>query len=266
MIDETLYNLIKNYSDFSRGYHSDSAGLGFTCIFCGEKFEKGVIYPVGAMLLEAERGAAAHVEKEHGSPFYQLLDLGKEVTGLSEIQGEVLKGMFEGRSDRETAARLGGKAVSTVRNHRFHLRKQKREAMILLSLMELIENRDGKTDDFLQFHGQLPVHDDRTIVTRKEADEILKKYVSSVDNASDDNGSTGAGRFTLKRFPRKQKEKLVLLNRISELFSPEKKYTEKEINAVLSEVHEEYVEIRRYLVDYGFLDRKPDGSSYWVVR
>lgn len=252
MVDEMINNLINNYADFARGYYTDPDGTVFTCMFCGERFEKGVVYPAGKVHMEAERAAKTHVEEEHGNPFYLLLDLGKEETGLTEIQREVLKGMYEGRNDKETAKTLGGKAVSTVRNHRFHLRRQKKEAMIFLALMDLIEKKDGKEEDFIQFHGKLPVHDERTIVTRKEADSIMEKYAKP------------GRQFTLNRLPRKQKEKLVLFNRISELFSPDKLYTEKEVNAVLSEVHEEYVEIRRYLVDYGFMDRKPDGSSYWI--
>ena len=31
-------------------------------------------------------------------------------------------------------------------------------------------------------------------------------------------------------------------------------------------MYEDYVHIRRYLIEYGFLDRKADGSAYWVKK
>jgi hypothetical protein len=29
-------------------------------------------------------------------------------------------------------------------------------------------------------------------------------------------------------------------------------------------VYDDYVTVRRYLIEYGFLDRKDDGSQYWL--
>lgn len=47
-------------------------------------------------------------------------------------------------------------------------------------------------------------------------------------------------------------------------FELSRKYTEKEVNQILKEANPDYVTLRRYLIDYGFLDRYNDGSSYWV--
>ncbi|MCZ4150164.1 transcriptional regulator, partial [Escherichia coli] len=41
-------------------------------------------------------------------------------------------------------------------------------------------------------------------------------------------------------------------------------YTEKQVNELLGRVYPDYAEIRRYLVDYALLDRKQDGSEYWL--
>ncbi|NJP05437.1 MAG: DUF2087 domain-containing protein [Chloroflexaceae bacterium] len=42
-------------------------------------------------------------------------------------------------------------------------------------------------------------------------------------------------------------------------------YTEKEINQVLNQWHTfgDWALLRRYLVDYGFLQRTSDGRTYW---
>jgi hypothetical protein len=103
----------------------------------------------------------------------------------------------------------------------------------------------------VDFHGDLTVNDDRVVVTEVEAAGLLEKYFEP------------GPEVRLKKFPRKQKEKLVVLNRLAELFEKDRFYTEKEINADLEGVYPDYVTVRRYMVDYGFLDRKPGGGDYW---
>ena len=36
------------------------------------------------------------------------------------------------------------------------------------------------------------------------------------------------------------------------------------MNGILQEIYDDYVTIRRYLVEYRFIDREPDGSRYWT--
>ncbi|OIP47471.1 MAG: hypothetical protein AUK31_07070 [Fibrobacteres bacterium CG2_30_45_31] len=65
------------------------------------------------------------------------------------------------------------------------------------------------------------------------------------------------------KFPLKEKAKVVLLEYFSELFDVRKIYTEKQVNEMLRAVVDDYAKVRRYLVDYGYLGRRPDGSAYW---
>lgn len=71
---------------------------------------------------------------------------------------------------------------------------------------------------------------------------------------------------TLLDFPIKEKKKVAVLYRISMMFKPDMKYTEKEINSILKNVYDDYVLIRRSLIDYQFLSRMRDGSSYWLSK
>lgn len=89
-------------------------------------------------------------------------------------------------------------------------------------------------------------------VTEKDIIEAKTKYIESLEP------------FKLKVFPSKEKKKYVLLRFIIELFEKGKKYTEFEINDLLKPVYEDYVIIRRYLIDYGYLDRLDNGKAYWV--
>jgi len=72
--------------------------------------------------------------------------------------------------------------------------------------------------------------------------------------------TTGA----LLNFPSKEKKKIIILREIAKNFKAQTEYSEKEINRILTRIYDDYVLIRRYLIQYGFLDRKNDGASYWV--
>ncbi len=66
----------------------------------------------------------------------------------------------------------------------------------------------------------------------------------------------------LKSYPAREKKKIIVLEEISRNFSKGKQYSEKEINRILKRVYEDYATIRRALIEYGFIERKKDGSSY----
>lgn len=85
----------------------------------------------------------AQIEKEHHSPFHALLSLDKKVTGLSEVQIEMMKHFYEGASDQEIVNNSNLTSVSTVRQHRFKLREKERQAKIFLVHMQLMKNPDN---------------------------------------------------------------------------------------------------------------------------
>jgi len=68
----------------------------------------------------------------------------------------------------------------------------------------------------------------------------------------------------LKVFPLKEKVRLALVEHISALFEPGKIYTEKQVDTLLKGVADDHTKVRRLLIDYGYLNRKPDGSQYWT--
>lgn len=249
-IEKSLQSL--SVDDIVTGFRQDPSSQSLVCLFCGERFEEGVVYPVENRLLSAWRVAEHHVSSKHGGVFAALISLGSGQTGLSEIQETVMKLIYDGRSDREIAAALGGKSESTVRNHRFQMRRRKGEAKIYLALMELLEKRGSDEPRFIEFSADIPVKDERMMVTVDENMAILRKHVTQEEK-----------KLKLISFPKKQKAKLVVLNRLAELFERGRQYTEAEVNHKLSDAGDASGEIRRYLIDYGFLSRKRDGSAYW---
>ena len=93
---------------------------------------------------------------------------------------------------------------------------------------------------------------DRYNVTLGEKEKILKKYFP--------DGAEGL----LKTFVLKEKQKFVVLGEIAKRFKMGSIYNEKEINGIIKTAYHDYVTVRRFLIEYGFLDRKPDGSQYWL--
>jgi len=88
--------------------------------------------------------------------------------------------------------------------------------------------------------------------TEEEKRQVLEKYFINDES------------LQLVIFPKKQKQKYLCLLWIITLFDKDKNYNEKDVNSILEPVYPDYVMVRRYLVDYGLLNRTPDGSRYWV--
>lgn len=71
----------------------------------------------------------------------------------------------------------------------------------------------------------------------------------------------------VRQWPVKRAKQLTLLRRMAEAFEPGRRYTEKEVNARLNELHTfgDWALLRRELCDLHLLAREPDGSAYWRV-
>ena len=70
----------------------------------------------------------------------------------------------------------------------------------------------------------------------------------------------------IKFLPSKQNELFVMLRWLTTLFEAERMYSEAEVNELLKAVYEEdYVSLRRDLVDMGYLRRERGGGKYWLA-
>lgn len=69
----------------------------------------------------------------------------------------------------------------------------------------------------------------------------------------------------LLRIPTKLKQTKVILRWLVTLFETDKLYSEKEVNEIIKSVHkDDFVTLRRELIDFGWLRRSKDGTQYWV--
>jgi len=239
-------------AEIKQGYVYDPVAEEYSCLLCDQRFTAGRIYNLDEVLYEAEKAVRLHIGQAHGSTFEFLLKLDKKDTGLTDHQKELLRCFYGNLSDKAIAAKMENDNTSTIRNQRFSFRERARQAKLFLALMELLEEHGSKAEKLIEIPPTVSMADERFIITEQENEAILKTYFP--------DGLGGP----LSSFPKKEKRKVAILRQLIQRFDPKRQYTEKEINTILENAYDDYVTLRRYLIEYGFLDRYPDGSRYWV--
>lgn len=95
--------------------------------------------------------------------------------------------------------------------------------------------------------------DDKSWIDALEMDEAGRKVLRDY---------THGGRLT--RLPNKRAKTLFILRWLATLFEHDRLYSEAEVNEVLKSVYaEDYVSLRRDLIDIGYLRREKSGDRYW---
>jgi hypothetical protein len=244
-----------NLAELKQGYIYETGAEEYICLICGMRFTQGRIYQQDEAWFDAEKAVHNHIAKEHGSPFQSLLELDKKYTGLTEHQKELLTCFYRGCSDKEIAAKMENGNTSTIRNQRFAFREKAKQAKVFLAIMELLETRARPSEQqFVAIPRNATMVDERFAITEAENATFLKTYFKAGPNGP------------LSEFPKKEKRKIAILRQLIRRFEPKRKYTENEVNQILEAAYHDYVTLRRYLIEYGFMDRLADGSSYWVKQ
>ncbi|KAF6576717.1 MULTISPECIES: DUF2087 domain-containing protein [unclassified Paenibacillus] len=236
--------------ELKRGYIRQ--GEQVICLLDGQRFEQGIIYQDQGVFYDAERYMRLHIERTYGSVFDYLIGLDKKLTGLTDHQNRLLQLFYQGMGDADIQKETGIGSASTIRNHRFGLKEKERQAKVFLTLMELLKEKDRHAPAIVEVPIGARMVDERYNITEDEKQKVLTKYFP--------NGTDGR----LKTFKMQEKHKLIVLREIAGRFMKGQIYHEKDINAILQEVYDDYVTVRRYMIEYSLLDRKPDGSEYWL--
>lgn len=238
--------------ELQKGYAELPGGEGYACVVCGEMAEKGRVFPVEDRWYDAEAYMKLHICQAHRSMFHYLLSLDKKWTGLTEVQSDVLQSAYGGLSDADTAKSLGSKPA-TIRYHRFHLREKEKQAKVFLALMGLLADKpEQESETFMPIHRTATMVDERYAVTSEENEKVLRTFFPS--------GLEGA----MREIPAKEKRKIIVLKHILGRFERGRRYKEKEVNEILKTAHADFVTLRRYMIEYGFMAREDDCSAYWV--
>lgn len=252
------------YNYFIWNYTVEEIVLGYKeckdsylCTLCGKELKKGLIYSIEDKLYDAFGAVNEHHRSEHGYTVDYILNQDASLSGISDVQQQILKLMSEGKDDK-TIAQILGIAQSTVRNHRFKLREKEKQAKFFIALMQSLEEKTKRSirqadSGFIEeIHQTATMIDDRYNVTDEDREKTIKTYMN-------ENGS-------LKQFPAKEKKKIILLREIMKNFQHNKEYSENEVNQILESIYNDFPTLRRALIEYGFLERSIDCSVYKVKK
>lgn len=234
------------------GVHELKSGLRYeaqegrhTCLVCGKTFETGEVYKMGGRFYEAERAAQLHMTNAHPTYLQDFITGDGKYNGLTENQRELLV-LFAQRLPDQEIAKIQGVSVSTIRQQKFVFREKAKRARWYLAAYEAALESEGEA--------ALPRQDvaARTAkFSQEEQAEILGHAFSSMSP------------LRLESLPKKEKKRLVVLQRIVAAFETERTYTEKEVNKKLQGICKDYVAVRRHLLELSLLRRSRDGKTYW---
>ncbi len=239
--------------ELKNGYHYDKEQDAYVCNYCGQTYQAGQIFQMDGGFYMAEPAAARHIRSAHKGSLAQLLYADTKYNTLTGNQKELLALFYAGTSDREMARQLNV-TEATIRRQRFTFREKAKQAKFYLAVYEQIFEDEGKAEDqMIPIHNQAVYVDDRYLITLQEKEQIIEAFFSSTDP------------LVLKTFTSKEKKKVVILGKIAEQFEAGRKYSEKEVNEILKPIYEDYTEIRRYLIMYGYMERTKDGTGYWLT-
>lgn len=252
MINEILK---QETGDLKRGYVLNKSLGRYECLICGAFFEEGEIFSFQGRMFDASRGIKAHILEDHGGVVKAYLEADKKDTGLTEKQRQLLEDMATGMSDKAIAQK-NGLAPATVRHQKFTMREKAKQAKMFLAIYDKVEEASSKAckDKLIPPHVGAKMVDARYIMTLEEEEKVLANYFE-----------TGQP-LKLKLLPSKEKKKIAVLRRITQVFDPSKTYTELALNDLLKTIHGDVATLRRYLIQYGFLDRTKNGLEYWVKQ
>ncbi|NLN49164.1 MAG: DUF2087 domain-containing protein [Clostridiales bacterium] len=254
MIDKLLRISL---DEVKTGYAYNPYNKIFTCLACDKEFEMGEMFTFNGRFYDASKAILLHIEKEHGNMLNILTSFDKKYTGITENQKELLFMIYNGLSDKDIAKKTGVTAA-TIRHQRFAFREKAKQAKLYLAIFDIVEKAvsERKTkvleDELVNVHSGAKMVDDRYFISKSEEDKIVVSLFESLQP------------LKLKVFSPKEKKKIVILRKIAEQFEKDRKYSEKEVNAILKAIYEDYATIRRYLIEYGFMGRTNDCKEYWL--
>lgn len=145
-----------------------------------------------------------------------------------------------------------------------HVSKLRGAGLLLLRMdgnQRFYRTNPARLEQFRRYAAEIGTLPDDTQQTADNA------WIEALDLPEDDKQVlrtyTSGGR--LVQIPTREKRWLVILRWLVTLFEPGARYTEKEVNAILTRVNADYALLRRDLVEYGFMRRERGGGDYWLT-
>lgn len=173
----------------------------------------------------------------------------------------MLLGFFKalGNESRLKIIALLAEGELTVREIALHLDLKEptvSEHLALLRESGLVSVRSEGNFRFYAFRPDALYAMNKTLLSREKLAAL-----SSDDDARVLGNFLKNGRLVM--IPAQRKKLLVVLRWLAEQFEPEQRYTEKEVNAIITQYHDDYATLRRELIGHGFMQREK--GIYWRV-
>ncbi|MFC6274791.1 DUF2087 domain-containing protein [Levilactobacillus tangyuanensis] len=243
-----MSSLERSLTEIEQGWHQTDTD--YVCHYCDTVFAKDEVFPVEGKFYPAAEMIRQHVAQAHPDAINDLIQTDSKYNTLTTKQRSLLMAFARGEKDATIAGETGV-AAATVRHQKFTFREKAKQAKLYLAIYERVFNQTPVPDALVDLPEQTGPVDDRFAITTTEFQTIVQKYFISTDP------------LRLKRWPKSQKAILAVLKQVMSLIPVDRHYTERDLTAVLKPVYADYPMLRRYLIDYDFLQRKADGSDYW---
>jgi hypothetical protein len=118
-----------------------------------------------------------------------------------------------------------------------------------MTLFSKVNINDDANKKLVEIHRRATMLDERYVITQQDKENTIKNYIK---------------KDKITNIPRSEKKKIIILQYVVLKFQRNERYTEKEVNEIISSMHDDFAALRRYLIVYGFMARENDGSVYWA--
>jgi len=103
----------------------------------------------------------------------------------------------------------------------------------------------------------------KRLLARQDLPEVTQEIdLEAYDRKVIKNYSNPDG--SLKTIPTQFKKLIAVLRYVVKAFEPGLRYSEKQVNEILLRYNEDYAQLRRELVEQGYLCRQGGGGEYWL--
>lgn len=235
-------------TEIEQGWHQTANA--YVCNYCEAAFATDQVFAVDDRYFPADQMIRQHLAQAHPDALMQLINSPSKYNTLTPKQRALLVAFSQGQKDA-TIAQETHVAAATVRHQKFTFREKAKQAKLYLAIYNQVFNQPAATDALITLPAQAGNLDDRFAITTSEYQALVTKYFATTTP------------LVLARWPKHQKAILAILKRITADIPADQHFTERELTQRLQPIYADFPLIRRYLVDYGFLQRTADGSDYW---
>ena len=177
----------------------------------------------------------------------QTILLFKSLADATRLQ--LVKALADGPKYVELLAERLQRSPSTIS---FHLKKLEEAGLVSIHKEQYYTVATLKNELLVQTLGSILCPEGLSLDTQAQREQLYREKV--LENLFE------YGR--LKTIPVQRKKRRIVLEKIAEQFKPGVVYSEREVNLIIAEFHDDFCTLRRELIAEGIMQR--DHNQYWL--